>query len=172
MQPKNATWASSALPVKTPLTQSIHSKVDPTTEVETSVIHDAIVHTYEYVVPETISLPIWRAAYDQLNRLAELKDNWGGSGHKPARDSTLSDAELFLGHLEVELPDGPAPMIGLDEDGYVVLTWDDAHVVGSLSIFDDGTYEFYIEGRHGSLGVGSVDVDDLFIDGFIEILTA
>lgn len=105
-------------------------------EVKTTALPSARAST-SHVLPE--------AVLDRLNWLSELEDEWQGAGSSAATKDTISDAEGLLSKLYREVPEPPTPSIGLDSDGFIVMSWSSDQLFGSLSIFGDGTYAYYIE---------------------------
>ncbi|WP_289155606.1 hypothetical protein [uncultured Salipiger sp.] len=98
----------------------------------------------------------WLAAERRLIDIARLEDGWGGPGSRGASPAALDGAKALLGYLEQELPEGPAPGVGLDFDGFPVLSWQDDGLFGSLSLFDADSFAFYVERgeRHAEDGEG------------------
>lgn len=81
----------------------------------------------------------------RMMMLKSLSDGWQGPGSLAAADETIDDAFVLLKRLVTDLPDAPEPKIGLDSDGYIVLSWKKGRLVGNLSVFGDGTFSYYLE---------------------------
>ena len=108
----------------------------------------------------------WLSATEQLEAINLLKDGWDGLGALSASRQTLIEATELLRVLETS--DVVAPMVGLDSDGFIVLTWDENDLCGSLSIFGDGTFSCYIENRDGSFSDGELLIATLLETGLIQ----
>lgn len=79
------------------------------------------------------------AAFGRLPQNAFVEDRI-----KPTRD-TIADARGVLEKIALEAPDQPLPMIDLDGDGVIVMSWHDKGRVGSLTVHGDGTYSYYVK---------------------------
>jgi hypothetical protein len=101
----------------------------------------------------------WHVAFTSVDEIAALPDGWDGDGSRAASPEALREASALLISLSTILPEGPAPLVGLDSAGTVVLTLDDKNLKGSMSVFGDGTYAFYVQkadlcANHGDAIVG------------------
>jgi len=98
-----------------------------------------------------------KSCVERLNLISSYRDGWLGNDSKAAAREALSDTRAFLVQLDhARVMTGP--FVGLDEDGCIVLSWQGAHLCGSLSIEGDGKYSFYVE-RGGK----SAMVDDALL---------
>jgi hypothetical protein len=91
--------------------------------------------------------PDFERAEQRLYALASIDADEGfGDLAKPS-EAIVREAGAILRKLAA-LGTGPfLPDLGLDADGTIVLTFhpDRCAVIGSLSVFGDGTYSFYVE---------------------------
>jgi len=165
-------WQASAQPLKPALTHASIYESEKTT-VTSAVTQSYIALGYhDRALDPVVRLPAWQISYDQLAEIETFSDGWGGYNSKAALSDSVIDSKLLLSRLEAALPTGPSPKIGVDDEGYIVFTWDERHVVGSLSVFEDGTYEFYLKGKTGKLGSASREISEGdFKDGFVNILS-
>jgi hypothetical protein len=100
----------------------------------------------ELLTPVRLKPTVLMAVVKQkMDELIGLQNGWYGDTSLAAAGETVADAFSLLEKLDRQMFDCPIPMIGLDSDGYVVLTWDTGNLIGSLSIFGDGTYAYYLE---------------------------
>ena len=107
-----------------------------------------------------------------LEVLQTLQDGWQGPNSVGPTADAISDAYAFIEKLASELPEGPVPMIGLDSEGFVVMSWDTGSLAGSLSIFGDGTYAFYVVNDGKANKNGDSRISDPIPTLLIEILAA
>lgn len=138
--------------VRVPLTSPTHLIVEPSVEDSASNLMPDV-DFLEFLDEEWISSGLrstsWQASYDQLSDIESFDEGWQGFGSKAADFSTIADAYYILNLLEEE---GSllAPMVGLDAEGIVVLTWDSPDLVGTMSVFGDDTFAYYLE-RNGEV---------------------
>lgn len=86
-------------------------------------------------------------ALAELNAYRTLKDGWQGPSSHAPNAKAFAEAELFIEKMTHELPKAQMPMFGIDNDGEIVLTWNDENLIGSLAIAGDGHYCYFIENR-------------------------
>ena len=43
-----------------------------------------------------------------------------------------------------EAPTAPLPVLGLDTDGTIVMSWSGNGLTGSMTIYGDGTYSYFV----------------------------
>lgn len=111
-------------------------------------------------------------ATERVAYLQSLDDGWLGTGSKGATRETVREALAFLRKYEMQVPDTFPPTIGLDSDGAIVFSWDEADLTGSLSIFGDGTYAFYVERGALKSDGGEERLSDPLPHALIEALAA
>lgn len=116
--------------------------------------------------------PALQAAQERLSWLASLEDGWQGQGSRSTSTETKEDATSLLEKLAAELPHGPLPMLGMDSEGYIVMTWNEGELVCSLSVFGDGTYAFFAQRNGITAKSGDARISDPVPSRLIEILTA
>lgn len=107
-----------------------------------------------------------------LDIVRNLHDGWQGPQSLGPTADTILDAYAFIEKLSSKLPEGPAPMIGLDSDGFVVMSWDSGTLTGSLSIFGDGTYAFYVANGRKVGNSGEARISDPIPTLLLEVLAA
>lgn len=90
------------------------------------------------------SSPDLARAIDRLEYLCGLEDGWLGEDSCAASPETHKQAESLLRRLAVERPDRPLPVLGLDSDGTIVMTWAADQFAGSLTVYGDGTYSYFV----------------------------
>ncbi len=112
-------------------------------------------------------------AEQRLRELAEMPIKDGASETTFASLEVVREAGAIIRKLASLLPDTPLPLLGLDTDGTIVMTFDPSRsgAVGSLSVFGDGTYAFYIERDERSCGDGEAKVSRPIPAELQELLT-
>lgn len=80
----------------------------------------------------------------RLNYLRSLPDGWLGEDSCGASEDTGIQAERLLRRIRREAPSGPLPVLGLDTDGTIVMSWSSNGLTGSLTIYGDGTYSYFV----------------------------
>lgn len=85
---------------------------------------------------------------------------------------TIREAGITIRKFSEALPVSRLPLIGLDQDGTVVMTFtpDDHKAFGSLSVYGDGTFAYYIEGEGGIISDGDAKIDAPLPDALKELL--
>lgn len=100
--------------------------------------------------PET-----WAEASLELIHYGNLEGGWFGEGSRGTAPNAFLQASGVMLALAHAVPAGPAPLVGLDDDGFIVLSWTSDALVGSMSIFGDGTYAYFLQGSQGVARSGS-----------------
>jgi len=113
----------------------------------------------------------WASCYMQLENVATLEKGWDGDESLPASDEAVMDAEFLLRQLEEVGGNSVAPMVGLDSDGYIVLTWDEGELTGSLSVYGDNTFGFFVERGGVSVKSGEVQIEAPLPVNLLKVLT-
>lgn len=78
-------------------------------------------------------------ALDRLGFLCTL------SARAKVKSRTKNDAVTLIRRMADEIVARPLPLLGLDADGCIVMTWHDDFVSGNLSVFGDGTYAYFLQ---------------------------
>jgi hypothetical protein len=112
------------------------------------------------------------AVKQKMEELIGLQDGWYGGESLSASGETVADAFSLLEKLDGQVLACPVPMIGLDSDGYIVLTWDTGNLIGSLSIFGDGTYAYYLEANGMQAKEGEALISMPIASKLIDLLLA
>lgn len=117
----------------------------------------------------------WKGVYSQFERAIEKKEGWDGEGSVGATVECKKAARIVLDRLFDESDAEFLPSIGLDEDGYVVLTWNFSSLKGSLSVGPEGKFSYYIERLNRGKGpiysiLGGLDPTDGYPPVFLNII--
>ncbi|MDB5658302.1 MAG: hypothetical protein JWS10_917 [Cypionkella sp.] len=114
----------------------------------------------------------WIELVQELESFSTFSPGWHGDGSMALTQDTEKDARTLLHKLAWANPAGFLPMVGMDSEGSIVLTWDNQKIVGSLSVFGDGTFAYYIE-RGGEVRKdGATDLTLPLPEQFLSILAA
>ncbi len=164
---------STALPVWKSLTLPVHDQLDFQAAILGSAMEE--VETVDALSSDkwadNVNRPAgWMEAEDQLAALHDLKDGWCGKGSVAANRVALMSAAALLRYLEQDIPLGPTPNVSLDLDGLPVLTWQQDGVFGSMSVFDDDTYSFYVERGKLNANEGDARLSDALPDHLLGVL--
>jgi hypothetical protein len=114
--------------------------------------------------------PQWLSASEQLEYVSTLEDGWQGEDSQRADNDALTETRFLL--MALEDASVKAPLVGLDPDGQVVLTWSDESLTGSLSVFGDGTFSYYAEGSNGIVSDGEAAIYEEIDAQLIQVLMA
>lgn len=90
---------------------------------------------------------------------------------RPTRD-TLDDAGGILEKIAFGVPNQPLPMIDLDGDGVIVMTWHGYGRAGSLTVHGDGTYSYYIKLGKEVAKRGDAKISAPLDDALVRVLSA
>lgn len=93
--------------------------------------------------------PDLKRSLGRLNYIRTLPDGWLGDDSVGSSEDTGSQAEKLLRRLRAEAPSAPLPVLGLDVDGTIVMSWSAGGLTGSMTIYGDGTYSYFV--RRGDL---------------------
>jgi hypothetical protein len=96
---------------------------------------------------------------NRLAYLLSLPDGWLGEGSRAPSKEAAERASELLAQINAVAP-GALPDLSLEEDGTIVMSWNDGGLAGSLSIHADGRYAYFIErdgGGWASDGMASVE---------------
>ena len=102
---------------------------------------------------------IWMHVINEVKVYAALEDGWRGSGTKSVSEQIAVDATLLAKNFAKCLPYGSCPMVGSDDDGYIVMTWDEADLVGNLSVLGEGLYAYYVKRGRDVVKNGRAEID-------------
>jgi hypothetical protein len=91
----------------------------------------------------TVDLELKRSL-GRLNYLRSLPDGWLGGDSCGASEDTGKQAEKLLRRIRREVPSAPLPVLGLDTDGTIVMSWSRGDLVGSMTIYGDGTFSYFV----------------------------
>lgn len=91
----------------------------------------------------------------RLNYLRSLSDGWLGADSLGATNATGREAAELLKRLHHDAPSAPLPVLGLDTDGTIVMSWSQQELVGSMTIYGDGTYSYFV--RRGRASAEDVE---------------
>lgn len=94
---------------------------------------------------EALRPPAWDEAFREFDQLKVMQDGWDGLNSRAATAAGVFHFESLLNELVKTFPDGPVPLVGLDCDGTFVLTYSRGGLMGSASLYEDGSFSFYIE---------------------------
>ena len=104
-------------------------------------------------------------ALDRLPRAAFAEDRI-----KPSRD-TLVDAGGILEKIALSAPSQPLPMIDLDGEGVIVMTWYGSGRSGSLTVHGDGTYSYYVKAGNQVAKRGDAKISSPLDDALVRVLS-
>ena len=97
------------------------------------------------VAAETLSLPeVWAQVLSEVQEYTSLEADWRGPGTAAVTEEVGSQATLLVKSFAEALPNGRSPMVGADDDGFIVMTWDDGDLLGNLSVRGGGLYSYYV----------------------------
>lgn len=149
--------------VRAPLTTPMHPLADPSDEVMASNLaqnDDIVDFTDEVWITTALRSQEWQNSIEQLLYVEAFEDGWDGVRSKRADVDAIADAFFLLTLLESERSNLLAPMIGLDADGIVVFTWESEDLVGSLSVFGDDTFAYYLERNDEVISSGEASLSE------------
>lgn len=162
-----------------PSTISRQHAVDPASEVTTLASTTVFVDT----APDSRVLAVaddwefwagldtgWRDALSEVESFSNLSDGWDGPESRAVSPETYDEAMALVRNIAAHLPNGPVPMVGVDLDGFVVLTWHNGPLVGNLSIYGNGTYAYFIKRRAEVVKLGAADINAPLSQAFVDIL--
>lgn len=124
------------------------------------------------VVASGNSNPDLPRAVARIAYLRSLEADWQGDGSSPASREALIDATSLLEKISLEIPETPLPSIGMESEGIIVMSWNSAGLVGSLSVFGDGTYSYFVRAAGRTARDGAARISDPLAARFREILLA
>ena len=91
---------------------------------------------------------------NRLNYLRSLGDGWLGVESFGASETAGAEAEALLRRLHNEMPGASLPTLGLDADGTVVMSWSRNGRTGSMTVYGDGTFSYFVR-THGEVARNS-----------------
>lgn len=110
----------------------------------TTHLTDPMTPTPELQPRETGADTEFNRSLGRLNYLRTLTNGWLGEGSFGASTETGREAEDFLKRLRREAPTAPLPVLGLDTDGTIVMSWSGNGLTGSMTIYGDGSYSYFV----------------------------
>lgn len=116
--------------------------------------------------------PELKRSLGRLNYLRSLPDGWLGEDSRGASEDTGNQAEQLLRRIRREAPRAPLPVLGLDTDGTIVMSWSRGDLVGSMTIYGDGTFSYFV--RRNAAYVKNIDaiIDQPLGKDLTDLLTA
>ena len=95
----------------------------------------------------------------RLKELSSKQNGWKGVDSVAPRDSSLKSAHVLLRKLAQEGIDR-RPAIGLDHEGTFSFLWLDTDVKADLTVYDDGTYSFFVKSDGHSASVDDASITE------------
>ena len=114
----------------------------------------------------------WLQALDEIDEYSELVEGWRGPGTRAVSQATRDEAITLARLFSAELPEGYFPMVGSDDDGNVVFTWDEPELIGNLSVRGNGRYTYVIERSGAAVTKGVADIYGPFATELLNALRA
>lgn len=93
---------------------------------------------------------IEHTAFERIEKIKRLRENWNGHGGKPALPESTSNCLNFLNNLQLEQNFRAIPTPMLNADGRVGLFWKDAGSYISISFPGNFTFSCYCESPDGA----------------------
>jgi hypothetical protein len=93
---------------------------------------------------ESAADPELKRSLGRLNYLRSLPDGWLGEDSLGASEATGIDADQLLRRIRQDAPSAPLPVLGLDTDGTIVMSWSSGGLTGSMTVYGDGTYSYFV----------------------------
>lgn len=116
--------------------------------------------------------PELKRSLGRLNYLRSLPDGWLGEDSYAASVNVGIQAERLLRRIRNEAPTAPLPVLGLDTDGTIVMSWSRGELVGSMTVYGDGTFSYFV--RRNIISVKNIDalIEQPLGKDLIDLLTA
>lgn len=86
-------------------------------------------------------------------------DGWKGAGSLAPTPETIEETVNLLQKIASEATGVPKPMISADDEGCLSLYWSNAEFAGSIFVYGDGTYSYYVEGYGLPVEADSASID-------------
>ena len=108
----------------------------------------------------------------RIDKLSNHQDGWKGpESIAPNADATRYANEFLEQLVNVNIKN--QPMVGLDYEGTFSFCWNDDQVSGDLTVYDNGTYSFFISNNRGRTASAEEDrIGDPLNTVFLEILNS
>ena len=108
----------------------------------------------------------------RIDKLSNHQDGWKGpESIAPNADATRYANEFLEQLVNVNIKN--QPMVGLDYEGTFSFCWNDDQVSGDLTVYDNGTYSFFISNNRGRTASAEEDrIGDPLNAVFLEILNS
>ena len=108
---------------------------------------------------------------EEIIELASYEDGWKGQDSLGASEQATGDVKTLVRQLAAVPGRRMLPMVGLDDEGVYSLTWDDDVVLGSLSVFGDGTYAYSLRRDGDRIADGRARIVEPLSEAFVRFLT-
>lgn len=105
---------------------------------------DTMTPSPELYSRESSADPDLKRSLGRLNYLRALPDGWLGEASVGSSEDAGIQAEQLLRRLRKEAPSAPLPVLGLDTDGTIVMSWSADGLTGSMTVYGDGTYSYFV----------------------------
>jgi hypothetical protein len=96
----------------------------------------------------------WNEVIQEIHWFAEQEAGWKGIESLQVNSEVSRDAAYLARNLAKALPDGPVPMVGADDEGSIVFTWNDQDLIGNLSVRGNKRFSYFIK-RKGAVLKGA-----------------
>lgn len=102
--------------------------------------------------------PQWKRVVEEIDHIEDYAAGWRQPGTLQVSEQAASDARALAHSLATAIPGGYFPMVGADDDGYVVFTWHEDRLIGNLSVKGDGRFTCVVERDGEELSFSRVEV--------------
>ncbi len=108
----------------------------------------------------------------RIDELGSSQDGWKGPESRAPNEDACRHAKTMLDRLATA-GISRRPMVGLDFEGTFSFCWFDDGVNGDLTVYDDGTYSFFISNEDDETARADEDrVDQPLNSGLLHILNS
>jgi hypothetical protein len=87
----------------------------------------------------------WAGVLSEIEEYSSFAAGWRGQGSSAVSAEAKDQALVLARKFAESLPHGYIPMIGADDDGCIVMTWDEGELIGNLSVRGTGFYAYFVE---------------------------
>jgi hypothetical protein len=133
---------------------------------------DPMTPTPELQPRETVADRAFERSLGRLNYLRTLADGWLGEDSFGSTEFSGREAEALLRRLRNEAPTAPLPVLGLDTDGTIVMSWSGNGLTGSLTVYGDGTYSYFVRRQGKVARAPEARIDEPIEERFKRLLEA
>lgn len=125
---------------------------------------------YQTPVAFTHPLPNWYSELkERITKLGNRTDGWKGPDSQAPKPKTVKFAlEMLLNLGSNRIPRRPS--IGLDFEGTFSFSWFDESVSADMTVYDDGTYSFFITNGKNWAGADAEKINKPIHSDLINIL--